>query len=66
MGAISTAILNPMLEGIGRGWTFTVLAALAAVASPGLWVLCRWGPGWREERRVRVEMKERGRRDVEN
>lgn len=57
MGAVSTAILNPLLEGIGRGWTFTLLALLALAFSPGLLLLIRKGPGWREKRRVRIEKK---------
>ncbi|MCJ1406184.1 hypothetical protein MMC19_000249 [Ptychographa xylographoides] len=54
LGAAAIAAINSMLEAMGRGWSFTFFALLCTVASPLLWVLCRWGPGWREERRARV------------
>ena len=54
-GAASTAVVNPMIEGMGRGWCFTFVAAVVFVSSPLLWVEVKWGPKWREERRVRTE-----------
>lgn len=55
MGAGGTAVIIQMIDGMGRGWCFTFVAALCFVASPLLWVAVKWGPKWREERRVRVE-----------
>jgi MFS family permease len=55
VGAGGTGIINIMVEGMGRGWCFTFIAAVVAAASPILWVLLKWGPGWREERRVKIE-----------
>ncbi|KAF2877427.1 major facilitator superfamily domain-containing protein [Massariosphaeria phaeospora] len=57
VGAGGTAVINIMIESMGRGWCFTFVAAVVAAASPILWVLLKWGPGWREERRVRGERK---------
>ncbi|KAI4130222.1 MAG: hypothetical protein LQ338_001837 [Usnochroma carphineum] len=54
MGAAGTAVIIEMIEGMGRGWCFTFVAAVMACTSPLLAVIVRWGPGWREERRVRV------------
>lgn len=59
VGAGGTAIIIIMIDAMGRGWCFTLVAAVVASTSPILWVLCRWGPKWREERRVRVERKRR-------
>ena len=42
---------------MGRGWCFTFIAGVIFVTSPLLWVEVRWGPQWREERRVRLERK---------
>lgn len=56
-GAAGTAAIIPMIEGMGRGWCFTFIAAVVFATSPLLWVEVRWGPGWREERRVRVERR---------
>lgn len=57
MGAGGTAIINIMISAMGRGWCFTFIAAVVAVTSPILWVLLKWGPKWREERRVQLEEK---------
>ncbi|KAK4499136.1 hypothetical protein PRZ48_009648 [Zasmidium cellare] len=55
MGAGATGVVIYMVEAMGRGWCFTFLAGVVAGFSPILWVLERWGPGWREGRRRRVE-----------
>ncbi|KAF1960519.1 MFS general substrate transporter [Byssothecium circinans] len=52
MGAGGTAIINIMIETMGRGWCFTFIAGVIAAMSPSLWVLLKWGPKWREDRRV--------------
>lgn len=55
MGAAGTAVIIQMIDGMGRGWCFTFVAAVCLVTSPLLWVAVKWGPKWREERRMRVE-----------
>ena len=65
MGAAGTAVIIQMIEGMGRGWCFTFVAAVIFVTSPLLWVEMRWGPKWREERRVRVE-KEQVEKDAQD
>ena len=55
MGAGGTGIINIMIESMGRGWCFTFLALVCIVAIPMLLVELKWGPIWREERRVRME-----------
>ena len=55
MGAAGTAVIIQMIKGMGRGWCFTFIGAVVLLASPMLWVEIRWGPKWREERRVRIE-----------
>ena len=59
VGAAGTAVIIQMIEGLGRGWAFMVVGGLVLVASPLLWVEMRWGPGWREWRRLRVEREGR-------
>ena len=61
MGAGGTAVINLMIEKMGRGWCFTFVAGVCAAFSPVLWVLLKWGPGWREERRVRIEVEKESR-----
>lgn len=55
VGAGGTGIINIMVSAMGRGWCFMFIAAVVTATSPILWVLLKWGPGWREERRVRME-----------
>ncbi|KAK0621721.1 major facilitator superfamily domain-containing protein [Bombardia bombarda] len=53
-GAGGTAVIESMLGGMGRGWTYTFWALVLVVFSPILWILIQRGPGWREARRLRV------------
>jgi len=55
VGAGATAVVQPMLTGIGDGWTFTILGFLVVLTLPPVWVQKRWGPGWREKRALREE-----------
>ena len=55
LGAGGTALIVIMIEHMGRGWCFTFVALVVLACMPVLWVLQKWGPGWREERRVRLE-----------
>ena len=68
MGAAGTAVIIQMINGMGRGWCFTFIAAVIFLTSPLLWVEMKWGPTWREERRVRLEkhMVEREEKKTEN
>ena len=59
MGAGGTAIIIIMIERMGRGWCFTLVAAIVMVFSPILWILERWGPQWRHARMVRIEEDQR-------
>ncbi|MCJ1377525.1 hypothetical protein MMC17_000620 [Xylographa soralifera] len=53
LGAAGTAVILQMIDGMGRGWCFTFIAAVVLFTSPLLWVAVKWGPKWREARRVR-------------
>ena len=44
-----------MIDGMGRGWCFTFLALVCLVTMPMLLISLKWGPVWREERRVRMD-----------
>lgn len=58
MGAAGTAVIIQMIDSMGRGWCFTFIAAVLVFTSPLLWAELRWGPHWREQRRVRIEQQE--------
>ena len=55
LGAAGTGLINQMIDGMGRGWCFTFIALVLVLASPMLWVEQKWGAGWREARRVRMQ-----------
>jgi MFS family permease len=57
VGAAGTGIINIMIDRMGRGWCFTFIALVCVVFSPMLLVELKWGPKWREERRVRMEKR---------
>jgi multidrug resistance protein len=57
MGAGGTGIIDIMIRHMGRGWCFTFISLVCVVTMPMLWVELKWGPKWREERRVRMEKK---------
>lgn len=69
LGAGATALVIPMIDAMGLGWTFTFDALVLAVISPVLFALIKFGPKWREEIRVKEEKqaleKERAKAAVE-
>ncbi len=57
MGAGAVAIVIPMLDKIGIGWTSVVIAGAWAVFSPLIFLVIKFGPKWREEKRIREEKR---------
>lgn len=57
LGAAATAVIELMIGAMGTGWCFTLIAALPAVCLPILWAETRYGIRWREEKRVKKELK---------
>jgi hypothetical protein len=57
MGAAGVSLIDKMISGMGAGWAFTLIGLVCAVFSPMLWAEIKYGPKWREERRVRMEAK---------
>lgn len=55
LGAGATAVIQPMLNAMGRGWCYTFIALVMLCTMPLLMVIIRKGPQWREERRIRQE-----------
>lgn len=57
IGAAATAVINYEISGVGRGWSFTIAGLVVLATTPTMLVLLRWGPGWREERRLKQDIK---------
>ncbi|XXG94772.1 galactokinase [Hypoxylon texense] len=58
IGAASTAVIGPMINGVGIGWAFTILAALFVAGSPSVFFIMKYGIRWRREKRDRKLAKE--------
>lgn len=48
LGAGGVAVVSPMLDTLGRGWTSTLIALIWVVMSFCWWVVMLWGPKWRK------------------
>ena len=57
VGAGATAAINPMVEKMGLGWSYTLLGLLCFASTLLLLIEIRKGSKWREERRIRLERK---------
>jgi MFS family permease len=58
LGAGATAAIIPMINAMGRGWTFTFLTLFLISTSPMLWAVYFWGMKWRTERNERERRAE--------
>lgn len=57
LGAGATALIDPMLSAMGRGWCFTFVSLVMLATSPLLLFEMYRGPMWREQRRLKEEAK---------
>ena len=62
-GAAATAVIGQMIQAMGRGWCYTFVGLVSGAASPILLAVTKWGPKWREERRLRPEKAEKEKDD---
>ncbi|CAG8071320.1 unnamed protein product [Penicillium salamii] len=57
LGAGATALIDPMLSAMGKGWCFTFIALVMLATTPLLLIVIRKGPAWREERRLKEKAR---------
>ncbi|KAI1267230.1 major facilitator superfamily transporter [Xylariaceae sp. FL1019] len=50
LAAAGTAALQPIIDGVGPGWCFTIFGGLIGVCGPLLLLEIRIGPTWRKQR----------------
>jgi multidrug resistance protein len=54
LSAIAVAVLQPLLDALGRGWYFTLLSVVGGVGGAGaVWTLQTFGMKWRGQRMLR-------------
>lgn len=59
LGAVGSAVIDPMLRGMGYGWCFAFLGLLMGAAMGFLWVEKTYGMGWRVQRLEKLEQRKR-------
>jgi MFS family permease len=57
LGAAATALILPMTDAIGLGWSYTLIGLMYIGLSPMLLAVIRWGPSWRKARREKDERR---------
>ena len=65
LGAGSTAVVVPMIDKMGIGWTYTLAALVWIAFSPSLWLLMKYGPGWRKAKKEKDDAKAKEKAGVE-
>ncbi len=55
LGAGATAVILPMIDAMGMGWSYTLVGGIWVVFCPMLWVVIKCGPRWRKEKRAKSE-----------
>lgn len=59
LGAGSTAVVLPMINKMGIGWAYTFASLVWIALSPTLWLLMKYGPRWRKEKKEKEDRKEK-------
>lgn len=54
VGAGATDAIIPMINAVGRGWSATLVGLIFLGFSPILLAVMKWGPAWREAKRIRA------------
>jgi MFS family permease len=63
VSAGGVAVIVPMIDAWGRGWSFTFIGLVDLALLPVLWILVKFGPRWRVARLEKERKKEAERRD---
>ena len=65
VGAAGVAVVQIIIDMVGAGLTFAMLASLTALLSPLLVIEWYFGGGWRTDRRERLKAKEEQKKAVD-
>ena len=63
LGAGSTAVVVPMIDRMGVGWTYTFASLVWIAFSPLLWALMKYGPRWRKAKKAKIDAEENEAKD---
>lgn len=65
LGAGSTAVVAPMINRMGVGWTYTFASLVWIAFSPLLWALMKYGPKWRKEKKMKMDAEKKKAKEAE-
>ena len=65
LGAGSTAVVVPMIDKWGVGWTYTFASLVWIAFSPSLWALMKYGPIWRKAKKEKKDREEKAKAETE-
>lgn len=57
LGAGATAVVLPMIDRMGVGWAYTFASLVWIALSPSLWLLMKYGPRWRKEKKEKEDQR---------
>jgi MFS family permease len=57
MGAGASAVVIPLVDAVGMGWTCTLAGLIWVGFSPLLLILMRYGPKWRKEQKAKKDAR---------
>jgi hypothetical protein len=55
LSAGGTSVVQYMIDAMGLGWCYTFAGLVLIAFTPLSAVIIKWGPGWREERYLKLE-----------
>ncbi|KAK9350878.1 major facilitator superfamily domain-containing protein [Lipomyces doorenjongii] len=58
LGAVASAVIVPMSDAMGKGWSYTLLALIFVGCTPALFVVMKYGTRWRKAKKEKKEMHE--------
>ncbi|CAK7213778.1 hypothetical protein SBRCBS47491_001921 [Sporothrix bragantina] len=61
IGAVATAVINPMINAMGTGWAFFLIGAIYVATSPGIFLLMFRGIEWRRQEREKAARRQQRR-----
>jgi MFS family permease len=63
LSAAGTSVIQYMIDAMGLGWCYTFIGLVIIICTPLTAVVVKWGPGWREERFLRIEKRKQNKLD---
>ena len=63
IGAVFSAVLLPLADSIGWGWSYTFLSLLSIGFAPMLLILMKKGPSWRKAKKEKKEKAREAKRE---